>query len=372
MRVLHVSEVAWGGVVSLVRDFTAEQARRGHEVSLLAPVSFPELGTQPGRRHDWAIDRRRPATFGRALAQLRAAVRAERPDVVHLHSAFAGFLGRLPVLSGVASSAAVVYQPHAWSFEVHTGARARRVTEAWERLAGRRTDVLVANCTDEIEQGRRVGVRTPAHALGVPIDVERFHPVDGDGRRHWREQVAAGERVLLCLGRLARQKGQDLLVAAWEHAPLPRTELLLVGPGDPEPLRRLAPTQWGRTIRWVGDQPDVRPYLWASDVLVLPSRYETVAVVGAEAMACGRPVVANRVNGIDMAVTDGPAEPGGCVVPAGDMVGLLEQSARLLDDPHLRAVRGSAGRRRVVDLFTVGSVVDRLDRAYEQAREGQR
>ncbi len=372
MHVLHVSEVTWGGVVSLLHDFMAEQLQRGHSVSLLTPAAFPEPGLDQVRRSTWALDRRRPASYPRALAQLRSTVRNARPDVVHLHSAYAGFFGRLPTLSGT-GRVPNVYQPHAWSFDLFTDTRVVAAMTRWERAAARWTDVLVTNCTDEIDEGRRISIRTPAHALGVPLDVERFHPVEAEERRRHRQALGLGDaRTLLCLGRLARQKGQDLLVAAWEAAPPPDTQLLLVGPGDPEPLRRLAPTQWGTTIHWRGDQTDVRPCLWASDLLVLPSRYETVAVVVAEAMACGTPVVANRVNGAEMAVTDGPLPAGGVVVDAGDMGALLAESRRLLDDEELRVALGAAGRERVVSLFTPQLVADRLDEAYEQAMREQR
>ncbi|MBA3991860.1 MAG: glycosyltransferase [Propionibacteriales bacterium] len=374
MRVLHVSEVTWGGVVSLLHDFMAEQLNRGHQVSLLAPDTFPEPNPRLPqlRRTAWSLDRRSPRSYPRALAQLRNTVRRERPDVVHLHSAYAGFLGRLPGMSGT-GGAATVYQPHAWSFDLFTDPRIQQAMVRWERLAGRWTDVLATNCGDEIDEGRQIGVTTPGHSLGVPLDVQRFQPVDDAERQRQRRSLGLGEApTLLCLGRLARQKGQDLLVAAWEQDPIPGTQLLLVGPGDPEPLRRLAPTQWGTSIHWRGDQADVRPCLWASDVLVLPSRYETVAVVVVEAMACGRPVVANRVSGVAMAVADEPPPPGGVVVDSGDMTALLAESARLLADAELRAQYGRDGRARVLSLFTPEQVIDRLDEAYESAMRGSR
>jgi len=372
VHVLHVSEVTWGGVVSLLRAFVTEQTDRGHDVAVLAPAALPDLGTAAVRRIGWGMWRRRPLSYVRAVAELRAAVRAERPDVIHLHSAFAGLLGRLPVLSGT-GSVPVVYQPHAWSFDLFDRATLGYALRVWERGASRRTDVIVANCTDEIDEGRRLGITTPARALGVPLDVAHFRPVDEAERQRRRDELGVEhDHLLLCLGRLAKQKGQDLLVAAWEQAPPPDTELLLVGPGDPAALRALAPTQWGRSIRWVDEQPDVRPYLWACDLLVLPSRYETVAVVVAEAMACERPVVACAVNGVAMAVSDPPHEPGGTVVAAGDVTGLLAESGRLLQDPERRAELGADGRRRVIELFTPAQVVDRLDAAYAAAIQARR
>ncbi|MBA2551509.1 MAG: glycosyltransferase [Nocardioidaceae bacterium] len=368
MRVLHVSEVSWGGVVSVLSHLTSEQVRRGYVVTMLVPPAFPDMALCGTARYDWAVDRRRPVTFPRAVAQLRSAVGRHRPDVVHLHSAFAGFFGRLPLLSGM-GAVPVVYQPHAWSFDMFDQGRMRTAAEAWERLASRRTDMLVANCTDEIVQGERVGVRGPARPLGVPLDVDHFHEVDHDERARQRAETGVTRpRSVLCVGRLARQKGQDLLVAAWEADPVPDTELVLVGPGDPEPLRRLAPREWGTTIRWEGEQADVRPYLWASDLLVLPSRYETVAVVVAEAMACGLPVVACAVNGVQMAVTDGPYPAGGRVVGREDAQALLEQSRLLLADAEQRAVLSRAGRQRVTAMFTPALVTDLLDSAYDRAR----
>ncbi len=147
------------------------------------------------------------------------------------------------------------------------------------------------------------------------------------------------------------------------------TELVFVGIDDDTPLRALAPSQWGRTVRAVPTVTDVRPWLWACDTLVLPSRYETVSLAVAEAMACGRPAVATSVNGVAETVVGKPWPPGGSVVPVGDMVGLLRESATLLADADLRAERGAAARVRALEQFTPGVVVDRLDCAYREAIE---
>lgn len=370
MRVLHVSEVSTGGVLSLLRGFTAAQRRRGHDVHLLARHDLPRLDGV--RHHQWDLDRRRPLTYPRSMAQYRRTVRTVRPDVVHLHSFLAGFFGRLPGIS-TGTRAPLVYQPHAWSFDLYDDSRFRRLSLAWERFGGRHTDMLVANCADEVEEGRTVGVQTPAQVLGVTVDTGRFAPVDATSIREHRDRLGVrAPRVILCLGRLARQKGQDQLVAAWEQAPLPDTELVLVGLGDWETLRELAPTQWGTSIRTVQDQGDVRPWLWACDLLVLPSRYETVAIVVAEALACGRPVVATQANGVSEVVLGGPYEPAGAVVELGAMDWLLAEAGRRLDDAELRRREGLAARVRAEALFGASQLIDRLDQAYARAVDGSR
>jgi len=370
MRVLHISEVSWGGVVSILNEVMREQASRGYDVHLLAPEEFSITDVTSSVHHRWTMDRRRPVTYLGALAQLNRVIRRVQPDVVHLHSAIAGIWGRVPVLT--VTGVPVVYQPHAWSFDLHEGKRFGEFLRRWERYASTRTRVLVANCTDEIQEGRRSGITLPAWALGVPLDGNHFHPVDeAAARRHRAELGVDTQHVILCLGRLVRQKGQDQLVAAWEAAPVPDATLLLVGPGDPAPLKVLAPHQWGRTIRWCGEHSDVRPWLWASDLLVLPSLYETVAVVVGEAMACGRPVVATRVNGVSMAVSDGPYSAAGAVVSPGNMNDLLKECQRRFEDRNLWERESAAGRERALTLFNTAAVVDRLDAAYGQAMQTQ-
>jgi glycosyltransferase involved in cell wall biosynthesis len=367
LRVLHVSEVHWGGVVTLLRHFVHEQDGAGHEVHLLAPSGMGELPS--AHLHRWNIDRSRPSTFPGAWSELRQVVRTVSPDVIHLHSYVAGLLGRSPGALPAGSDTPVVYQPHAWSTQVFASRLASRALTMTERMAASRTDMLVANCQDEIDAGKRLGVDIPARGLGVTVDLAHFRPPSEDERRrHRRDLGLDGKRVLLVLGRITRQKGQDLLVAEWEsRRPGADHLLLLVGPGDTAQLQTLAPTTWGRSIRAVGEPDDVLPWLRSADLLLLPSRYETVGLVVAEAMATGLPVVATAVDGALSTIVAGPAPAAGAVVAAGDMRNLLDEARRRLDDPALRAAESAAGRLRSEQMFRPDVVAGRLETAYRDA-----
>jgi glycosyltransferase involved in cell wall biosynthesis len=371
MRILHVSEVAIGGVAALLRRFAEEQRLRGHDVHVLAPRALPVEAP----RSDWQLRRKHPWTWWSAGSMLRETCRRLRPDIVHLHSFVAGGVGRSP-LAPVPAEAAVVYQPHSWNY---AAARSRVQTAALagaERLASRRCDVVVVNCEDERIEGIDHGIRTPTFAIGIPIDTEHFHPADESGRAERRQALGLGDRrIATCLASLCWQKGQDRLLAAWEQAPLPDTDLVLVGGAagpylrrvEANTLRDLAPTQWGRTIHSVGHQEDVLPWLQASDLLVQPSRYEALGVAMAEALACGVPVVTFEVNGSRETLLSGPEEPAGAVVPQGDAAAFLDACRVRLAAP-VGSGEASAARARAVRLFAIDAVMDRLDAAYEQAR----
>ena len=163
LTVLHVSEVTWGGVVTLVDHFTAEQVATGHDVHLLVPHSYP---TNVDRvvRHSWPVRRGRPDGYPRAIRELRRVVREVRPDVIHLHSFVAGQLGRAPLaLRGL--DVPVVYQAHAWSDRLFRGHRPRRPCGWRSAAAGRRTDRLVTNCQAELDRGHEIGVRVAGDVL---------------------------------------------------------------------------------------------------------------------------------------------------------------------------------------------------------------
>jgi glycosyltransferase involved in cell wall biosynthesis len=367
LRILHVSEVHWGGVVTLLDYFTAEQVRAGHRVHVLAPNGIRTLSGVDQRT--WRIDRGRPWTASTALLDLRRTLRDVRPDVVHLHSFVAGLLGRLPFREALLDARVpTVYQPHSWSFDLFTRRSLGKAVRRWEARASSATDVLVANCDDEVAEGQAAGVDLPGRVLGVAVDVSRFRPVDTAGREAFRTQLGLeAKHVVVCLGRLTHQKGQDLLVPAWERSRPSDTTLVLLGPGDTDGLAPLAPTQWGKSVVAVGEHADVRPWLWASDAMVLSSRYEGFPLAIAEAMACGRPVIATAINGARDTILGGPLPPAGAVVELGDMEGLIEQATRRLEDADLWAAECTAGRQRAEQLFSPAQVADRLEAAYREA-----
>lgn len=364
LRILHVSEVHWGGVVTLLRHYAAEQHRAGHEVHLLAPPEMPPI---PGAgHHPWPVRRSALTSVAQSVPSLRRTVESLQPDVVHLHSFVAGQLGRLP--RHRRRREVVVYQPHAWSHGLFTSRAATLAVAEAERRAARRTDLLVANCQDEIDAGHALGVRLPARSLGVAVDLTTFRPPSEEERRQHREALGvAGQKVMLVLGRIAHQKGQDMLVRAWEQQHEPDQVLVLVGPGNTATLQALAPTQWGRSVRAVGEPDTVLPWLWAADILVMPSRYETVGLAVAEALATGLPVVATDFDGAEETICRDPLPSAGAVVPLDDMESLLQAACDRLSDDARRGEECAAARIRAEQLFRPEVVAGRLESAYRYA-----
>lgn len=112
------------------------------------------------------------------------------------------------------------------------------------------------------------------------------------------EASADGRFRFVCVARLSRQKGQDLLLRALADARplLPPVELTLVGQGPAESDLRALCTELGLDdiVTFAGYATDPVPYLRAADCFVLASRWEGFGVALVEALQCGLPLLATN------------------------------------------------------------------------------
>jgi D-inositol-3-phosphate glycosyltransferase len=194
----------------------------------------------------------------------------------------------------------------------------------------------------------------PARIAVIPcgVDTELFTPGDQAAAR---AALGLDDRPrLLYVGRIAPIKGLETLLdgMARLRAAGRRAHLCIVGGDADEPLNghegelraRLARLDLGDTVTFVGAQPQQRLRTWyvAADATVLPSYYESFGMVALEAMACGSPVIASRVGGLQTTVRDRVT---GVLVPDHDAAALADALARVLDDEDLRWRLGREGVR---------------------------
>jgi glycosyltransferase involved in cell wall biosynthesis len=170
----------------------------------------------------------------------------------------------------------------------------------------------------------------------------------------WSAHIADPERLApfqaMFAGRLAREKGLQVLLKAWRASALsaPSTALVLVGGG---PFRARAVATGAVTLAGPADPHRVRNFYAGSDVVIVPSVptrdfREPWGLVVNEAFDQGVPVIASDAVG---AAAGGLVqhERTGLVVPAGDVDALAQAIRRVHDDPGLRARLGAAAREAV-------------------------
>ncbi len=212
----------------------------------------------------------------------------------------------------------------------------------------RQVDAWIA-VSGEIAAGLEAdGIRPERiHRIGNAVDVGRFRPLPPGDREPIRQalQWPPGTPVALFSGRLVPSKGLLPFLDAWRGTVKPEGALLVIlGDGPERPVLEEA-VRRDPSVRLLGRRDDVERVLGASDVFVFPSRREGMPNAVLEAMACGLPVAAFRIGGVQDLVEDGRE---GLLLSEGDDPGLARAAAALLGDPLRRKVLGEAGRVRAL------------------------
>jgi glycosyltransferase involved in cell wall biosynthesis len=273
---------------------------------------------------------------------------------VHLHAHFAHDPAYVALLAARLTGVTYSFTGHARDlYQIEPDLLA-------ERVAAAEFVVTVTDHNRQVMRRAAPAVDTPIHVLPQGTDTEVFTPAAvGQG----------GPPVLLAIGRLVPKKGFDLLVAACGrlNALGYRFRCVIVGDG-PEAMALLRAITEGGLAELVSiaeprAQAELVDVYRSGDVFALPAVVtaegdsDALPTVLLEAMACSLPVVTTPVGGIAELVTDGID---GLLVEPGDVEGLADGVARLLDDPALRHRLGVAARSTVVDRFDHHRGVARL------------
>jgi len=321
-------------------------------------VSVPEMEREISVLHD--------ASSIRRLAEI---VRAERPHVLHTHTAKAGALARAAaLLAGDARPPVVLHTFHGHVLKGYFGPARTAFFLRVEQLLARLSDVLVAVSPEVRDELVDLNVapreKFAVIRLGIPLEERLADPTAGlDYRR-----LYGIPRDAFVVGWVGRMTGVKDTSSALEILRSTRERgidavLCLVGDGpDREHLEQAAhDLGLARACFFVGYQEDVAGYYRLFDTFLLPSVTEGTPVSAIEALASGVPVVANRVGGVPDVVRDGAD---GYLVEAGDVEAAADRLAALARDPALRARLGAAGSARVRERYAVGRLVDDVDRLY--------
>ncbi|MCL5951128.1 MAG: glycosyltransferase family 4 protein [Chloroflexi bacterium] len=242
----------------------------------------------------------------------------------------------------------------------------------WGRLSAHYTDQFIAvsqYMKDELVSNFRINPDR-VEVVHNFVDSARFSLAPNVCRSHTCQSVGLplDGRLLIAIGRLDANKAFDRLVTML--APMLRGDsnlhLLIVGEG---PMKAQVKAQIDdlhlrNQVHLLGRRLDVPQLLCAADVFVLASRYESFAIVAAEAMMARKPVVAPNIPGLNEVVVSG--ETGILVDESRLGIDFCDAVRGLLRDPAKRCRMGQAGYQRALALFEREKNTNRIFALYEK------
>jgi len=337
---------AIGGSQIHVRDMARALHRDGYRVRIMVGGTGPfvallrreGLDVCPLPHLRGPVD---PRADLRALVELRRALESFGPDLIALHTAKAGLLGRLAALG---LGAPTVHCPHGWAFVDGVPRAKALVFRSIERLAAPLADRVITVSEFSRRLALEAGIGPARHIRCVPNGVPDVAP-------SLRARPCRGTPTMIVVARLDAPKDPRVLLRALATLRDRSWTLEWVGDGPlREPAEHLAEhLDLADRCRFVGARDDVAQRLARASLLVLPTRHEALPLTVLEAMRAGLPVVASAVGGIPEAVLDGVT---GRLARPGDPAALALALAPLLDDPSARRCMGDAGRRRYEAQFS--------------------
>ena len=295
-----------------------------------------------------------------ALAQLRRAIRAFRPHIVHTHTFKAGLLGRLAAWS--CRVPATVHTFHGHLLHSYFSPATTKGLIATERLLAWRTTRLVAVGGQVRDDLLAAGIGRRDKFTVVPPGVP-VRPAPSPELARAELGLPSEGLVVAYVARLTAVKRPERFVElARELAPShPDATFVVVGDGELLEQLRTSGQDLGPALRFLGWRPDVETIYAASDIVVLTSDNEGMPVSLIEAALHGRPAVTTRVGAANEVVLDG--ETG--FVTSTSVRDLCAATERLLSDADLRLRMGAAAAARATDLFSAARLVGDIERLYD-------
>ncbi len=317
--------------------------------------------------------------LGRALSPLRDPValvklwrlfRRIRPDIVHTHTAKAGFLGRLA--ARMAGVPAVVHTFHGHVFHGYFSPAQTRLFIALERLGARLSDRIVTltpQLKDEIANAYRIAPAEKFAIIPLGLELAPFSQPPGPSGA-LRAELGLPRDVPLvgAVGRLVPVKALDLLLRA--AARLQGVHVVLVGDGPCRPDLEAEAAALGiaERVHFTGWRRDLPAIYSDLHVLALPSRNEGMPVSIIEAQAARVPVVAAAVGGVPDLITPGET---GLLFPSGDTVALSEAIRRLVQSPALAAYLAGNAHAAALARFDPARLANDLAALYRELMEAR-
>ncbi len=222
-------------------------------------------------------------------------------------------------------------------------------------------DVFLAVSDGVGHLARLEGVR-PGKILVIrngvtPLDVGSVDA--GEVRK--RLNLKEGDLFLLAVGRLAYQKGFDILIGAVpalieKH---PHLTVNICGGGAlmADLQSQISDLGLSDHVKLLGNWSNVAPLLAIADIFVLSSRFEGLSRAMLEAMAAGVPVVATKVQGVEEVITDGVH---GLIVQPEDPVDLSRALIHMVEHSEMRKQMGIAAQKHIMSSYTTDVMFAKL------------
>lgn len=305
MKIVHILQSA-GGVAEYLKDF----------LNYINPINYENIviASNDYREKEEIIHKAKKIFFLemvreiaikkdlKAVKEIRKILKKEKPDIVYLHSSKAGALGRIALLFN--RKIKIVYNAHGWYFNADIGKK-KVLYQIIEKILAYRANKIIAISKSEYDSALEKHITSKNKLILIEngIDIERYKDYE-IYRENTRKQykIEKDAVVVGIVGRISEQKDPLTTIRAAVKMINKNKKIyfMFVGNGNlEEKVRQYAKEQKiDSNIIITGWVNNVKPYISAFDIALLPSKWEGFGLAILEYMICKKPIIATKVGGI--------------------------------------------------------------------------
>ncbi len=373
VQIMHIiARLNIGGPAIYVTLLTETLNTNGYEALLVAGQVDDDEGDMIYYAREHGVTPTIIPELGRSINPIRdisttyklyRLIREFKPDIVHTHTAKAGFTGRLA--AWLARVPVIVHTFHGHVFSGYFGPLKTQLFINLERLTARMSDTIITlteGLRRELAEDYRITRRGRITVLPLGLDLESFARIPRhQGGFRARFDIPAGVYVIGLVGRLVPVKNHELFfdAAALIHRQLPDARFVIVGDGETrEALEAQVDALGLRDVTiFTGWQETLPPIYSDLDVSVISSKNEGTPVSVIESISAGCPVVATAVGGLPDLLEGGKL---GRLVPPDDAPALAQAIIETIHNPP----EMTASQATMLDRYGIGRLIDDLDSLY--------
>ncbi len=219
-----------------------------------------------------------------------------------------------------------------------------------------RCDLVLLPYSDLRNKFRLAGVKKEMRVIRLGIDTNHFLPPKD--KQESKKKIKLSKKTIIgYVGRVSKEKNTLVLLNAFRKLNQEKFSLLIVGDGQPEIVNMF---KKNKNCKITGFVHNVKDYLQAMDIFVMPSLTETTSLATLEAMSCGLPVIVTKVGFMkDYVVKD----HNGFFFPRNNPTLLALKIEKLVKDPEMMKKISHNARKTMTYSFSWERSINKIKRA---------
>lgn len=355
IKVLHFTQANGGGIDTYLGMYF-KYSNIDRFINVLITTGENKFSNLDGFYHVNIEQTFSPIKLLKYVYNIRKIIKSEKPDIIYLHSTFAGLIGRM---ANIGLKSKVVYNPHGWSFKMNVSKKKIFIYKLVEKVLSYFTDKFILISKSEYQEAKKIGISVNKLELVYNgIDVENLSASINN------EEILPKDKYIIgMVGRITEQKNPIFFVdfAKKILKKYPETRFVIVGDGELRQQVEAKIAQYGMLDNFLitGWVSDPEKYIKQFDQAVLFSKWEGFGLAVAEYMLYQKNILITGIDGMVDLIEDNHS---GFIIK--DLDDAVKKSHILREDSVLSNKLSINAYKKVINTFNVKDKTSEIEQLF--------